>query len=109
MFETFKVSLKFGLIAKNWTDSTNLDPGDEGQVARKAMEYIQNLGMEANDAWVIAMTNWMVGMPWPDSRQMLASAMLKFLDAKEGKIALSAVTILSARQSAEDILREGRA
>lgn len=104
MFKPFKASLKFGAIAKRWTDSTNVDPGDKGQVARKAMEYIHYLGLQPEDAWVIAMSNWMQGMPWPDSKRMVASGMLSFLDANEGKVALSAATILSARQVAQDIL-----
>ena len=87
-------------IGAKWADATGVDPGDKGQISKKAMEYINNLGLDSGDAWLSAMTNWMTGMPYPDSKSMLADAMIMFLDRYEGQISFSAVTILSARQSA---------
>jgi hypothetical protein len=84
--------------------STQLDPGDKGQVAQKAMQYMSNIGMNAEDAWVTALTNWMTGMPWPDGKRELAHAMIRFIEVNEGKVPLSAMVILSARQNAERIL-----
>lgn len=65
---------------------------------------MEKLGMNLGDAWLTAMINWMAGMPWPESQLTVAQAMIQFLDAYEGKIALSAATIISARQVAQDII-----
>lgn len=104
MFGNFKTSMKFGSISGKWAKSTGIDPGDKGQVAKKAMEYMNNLGLEPEDAWLTALVNWMNGMPWQDSKEMMARGLTQFLDEYEGKVALSATTILAARQAAIDIL-----
>ena len=105
MFGYIKNASKVSAMAARFGGATGVDPGDNGQVTKKAMEYINNLGLEPGDAWLTALINWMNGMPWPDSQEMLARAINQFLDAYEGKVALSAVTILSARAAAEKILR----
>ena len=104
MFKALKNAHKLSTIGAKWAGATGVDPGDNGQISNKAMEYINNLGLEPGDAWLTAFVNWMGGMPYPDSKEMLARAMVEFLDKHEGKIALSAVVILSARQAAEEIL-----
>jgi len=104
MFKTLRTSLKFGSISSKWLSATSIDPGDKGQVARKATEYVNNLGLEPEDAWITALVNWMLDMPWPDSQAMLARGLISFLDEYEGKVALSAHTIITARQAAIDIL-----
>lgn len=104
MFKTLKESFKFASISGKWMSTTGIDPGDKGQVARKAMEYINNLGLEPEDAWLTSLINWMNGMPWPDSKEMMARGLIKFLNEHEGKIALSAQTVIAARASAEEIL-----
>lgn len=104
MFKFLKNSSKLSSMGAKWAGATGVDPGDNGQVINKAMEYVNNLGLEPGDAWLTAMVNWMEGMPYQDSKVMLARAMHEFLDKNEGKIALSAVVILSARQSADKIL-----
>lgn len=104
MFKGIKNAHKLSMMSTKWAGATGVDPGDNGQVSNKAMEYINNLGLEPADAWLTAMVNWMGGMPYPDSKQMLARAMVQFLDEYEGKVALSAAVILSARQAAAEIL-----
>lgn len=104
MFKTFKTSMKFGSISAKWFRATNIDPGDKGQIARKASEYVNNLGLEAEDAWLLSLINWMKSMPWPDSQKMLARGLSNFIDQYEGKVALSATTIIAAREAASMIL-----
>jgi hypothetical protein len=104
MFQMLKAGHKLGAIGAKWVGATGVDPGDNGQVAKVASQYVSQRLMEPEDAWLMAMTNWMSGMPWPDSKLMLAQAMLQFLDVYEGKVALSAVTILNARQTAQEIV-----
>lgn len=104
MFRSIKSAHAMSKMAAKFSASTGVDPGDNGQVSRKAMEYVSNLGLEPSDAWLIALVNWMDGMPWPDSKILLARGILSFLDEYEGKVPLSAATILSARQAASNVL-----
>jgi len=105
MFRAIKNAHQLSSIAAKWAGVTNVDPGDHGQISNKAMEYINNLGMAPGDAWLTAFTNWMNGMPYRDSQVMLANGLIQFLDSYEGKIALSAATILAARHAANEILQ----
>lgn len=107
MFRTLKAGHKLGAIGAKWASVTSVDPGDNGQVAKVATKYMVDHGMEPEDAWLTAMIAWMSGMPWPDSKLMVARAMLQFLDACEGKFALSAATAGTARQTAQQILSNG--
>ena len=107
MFRTLKAGHKLGAIGAKWASVTSGDPGDNGQVAKVATKYMVDHGMEPEDAWLTAMIAWMSGMPWPDSKLMVARAMLQFLDACEGKFALSAATAGTARQTAQQILSNG--
>jgi hypothetical protein len=104
MFGALKAAHKLGAVGAKWASATGVDPGDNGQVAKLASQYIANLNIDPEDAWVSALVTWMNGMPWPDSKLMVAEAMLRFLDAYEGKIALSAATIIGARCAAEEII-----
>lgn len=104
MFKTLMAGHKLGAIGSKWISATSVDPGDKGQVAKIATKYMVDGGMEAEDAWLTAMVNWMSGMPWPDSKLMVAEAIVRFLDAYEGKVALSANTILGARKAALEII-----
>lgn len=104
MFKTLRASLRFGSIAGKWGGTTGIDPGDKGQVNKKAIEYINNLGLEPEDAWLLSLINWMNGMPWPDLKEMMARGLIQFLDAHEGKIALSSQTVIAARAAADGIL-----
>lgn len=104
MFKALMAGHKLGTIGSKWLSATSVDPGDKGQVAKIATKYMVDGGMEPEDAWLTAMVDWMSGMPWPDSKLMVAQAMVRFLDAYEGKVALSAHTILGARQAALEII-----
>ena len=103
MLGSLKISFKFASMSGKWMRVTRVDPGDKGQVARKAMDYINSLGLEPEDAWLVSLTNWMLEMPWQDSQAMLARAMIKFLDECEGKIALSVDNVIWAREEASKI------
>ena len=104
MFKSLKNAHKLSMIGAKWAGATGLDLGDKGQISDKAADYINNLGLEPGDAWLTAAVNWISGMPYPESKVLLAEAMIVFLDSHEGKIAFSAPIILSARQVADDIL-----
>ncbi len=104
MFRLLKIQLKFGNITRKWVSSTRLDPGDKGQVARKAIEYINNLKLKPEDAWISALVNWMIEMPYPDSKEMLAHAIIQFLDTNGSKIAFSDSIVIDAREAAYEIL-----
>jgi len=43
-------------------------------------------------------------MPWPDSKEMIALGIFKFLEHYEGRIALSAGAIINAKEHAYKIL-----
>lgn len=104
MFEALKTAHKLSSMGAKWAAATGVDPGDKGQLVTLALQYVSNLSLEPEDAWLTAMVNYMNGMPYQDSKHILAAAMLKFLDAEEGKIAFSAMCILGARGHAEQIL-----
>jgi hypothetical protein len=104
MFEKLKIGHKIGSVASKWVAATSVDPGDNGQVMKKAYEYIENLGLHPEDAWLTALVTWMDGMPWKDSKEIIAQGIFKFLEEYEGKIALSAGAIINAREHAYSVL-----
>ena len=104
MFKAIKTAHKLSSMGAKWVAATGVDPGDKGQLVSLATQYVSNLGLDPEDAWLTAMVNYINGMPHQDSKNMLAVAMLRFLDANEGKIPLSALCILGARGNAEQIL-----
>lgn len=104
MFRTLKAGDKLGAIGAKWTKVTNVDPGDKGQVAKLATQFMSADGMAPEDAWLTSMTAWMSGMPWLDSKVMLAQAMFLFLDACESNSPFSADASANARQSAQEII-----
>lgn len=67
-------------------------------------QYVNNLGLEPEDAWLTAMVNWVNGVPIQKTKMQLAHSMIQFLDANEGKIPPSAFLILGARQAMADII-----
>lgn len=106
MFEGMKATIRLNGMLKRWVDATRIDPGDKGQVHRKASEYMNNLGHNPDTAWVFTMTNWILEMPWPDSKLMLARGMISFLDANEGQLSIEDDLLKSARETASDIVAE---
>lgn len=104
MFRTSKAGHKLGAIGAKWARITNVDPGDKGQVAKLATQFMVADGLAPEDAWLTSLTAWMSGMPWPDSKAMLAQAMFCFLDAFDGDSVFSADVAESARQSAQAII-----
>ena len=61
-------------------------------------------GMTPEDAWLTSMTALMSGMPWPDSKVMLAQAMFRFLEACEVDSTFSNDAVANAYQSAQEII-----
>lgn len=85
MFGLSSTRSKLKSISKTWAKVTGVDPGDKGQILTKAESYVSNIGCGVEDAWLIAFMNWMDGMPWADSKSLLARALLDFLEANEKK------------------------
>lgn len=104
MFETLRNGHKLGAMASKWVDCTGLDPGDRGQIAKMASNLVANSVAQPEDAWLTALLKWMNGMPWPEDKVNVAQALIHFLDTYEGKIALSANTIIVARLCAQQII-----
>lgn len=104
MFQKMKNVHGISKVAAQFLSATGIDPGDDGQVLRKAMEYASNLAMDPHDAWLAAIVNWMDGMPWPDSKELLAKGILGFLDEYESRVPFSRTTVLSARQAISEAL-----
>jgi hypothetical protein len=104
MFGTLKAGHKLGAIGARWAKITNVDPGDKGQVAKRATQFMVADDMTPEDAWLTSMVAWMSGMPWPDSKVMLAQAMFRFLDACGDSSAFSADAATNARESAQAII-----
>jgi ribosomal protein L16/L10AE len=104
MFERLRATFRLNGMLKRWVDATSIDPGDKGQVHRKAMQYMANLGHNADTAWVFAMMNWMLEMPWADSKAMLARGMVAFLGANEGEISVDREVLEAARQACSQII-----
>ena len=100
IFEPIKGAIKFRNIAAKWTKATGVDPGDKGQIDIKAMSYIDNLGLDYEDAWLTALVNWMLDMPSEDSRKLMANGVIEFLNSYEDKIPLSMEITNSAREAA---------
>lgn len=104
MFQKMKNVHAISKVAAQFSNATGIDPGDDRQVLQKAMEYVSNLGMDPTDAWLTAIVNWMDGMPWPDSKELLARGLLGFLDEYESRGLFSSATVVSARQAISEVL-----
>ena len=85
MFGLSSTRSKLKTISKTWARVTGVDPGDKGQILTKAESYVSNIGCGVENAWLIAFMNWMDGMPWADSKSLLAKALLDFLEENEKK------------------------
>jgi hypothetical protein len=66
-------------LAGLWADATRLDPGDGGQVAIMASNFIKMAGVRTEDAWLSALVNWSFNHPDPEARFVLASGIIRFL------------------------------
>ena len=102
-FKSLREAHKLGAMATKWAGFTRLDPGDRGQITKLAMNYMAEQDMAPEDAWLYSLTQWMNGMPWPEDQLTIARELTRFMDAYEGKIALSAATIVGARMAAKYI------
>ncbi len=104
MFSKIKAIHKISMMPGKWAAATGIDTGDQGQIVNAAHDYVNKLGFNPEDAWLTALVNWMSGMPWQESKEIIAHGILIFLEQYEGKIALSAIVIINAREQALKIL-----
>lgn len=95
---------KMASIAGKWADATNLDPGDNGQVAVMASALIKATGMRAEDAWLSCLMKWMTSHPNLDASNRIARAMVCFLDIYEHSAGLSPLVRDAARLISEGVL-----
>lgn len=107
MFERLLAGHRLGVMGAKWIGCTSLDPGDRGQIARVASKYVVSEGIQPEDAWLTALMQWMIGMPFPENKRRIAIALNYFLEQCEGRIPLSAATIIGARLVADEVLGEG--
>ncbi len=104
MFSKIKAIHKISMMPGRWVAATGIDTGDQGQIVNAAHDYVNKLGLHPEDAWLTALVNWMRGMPWQENKEIIALGILVFLEAYEGRIALSSTVILNAREHAFKIL-----
>ncbi|MDP3979264.1 MAG: hypothetical protein Q8P85_14950 [Pseudomonas sp.] len=107
MFGKIRTWHKIAAVSSKWASTTGIDAGDRGQVVNAACDYVKNLGFHPEDAWLTALVNWMDGMPWQDCKEVIAHGIFIFLEAHEGKVALSAGAIINAREHAYSVLSNG--
>jgi hypothetical protein len=78
---------KFGRISTLWMKATGLVPDDEGAIGRRAADAVSQQGMPANDAWLLALMEWIGEQP--AGEQVIAvNGVRQFLEAQEGRIEL---------------------
>lgn len=90
-------------LAGLWADATRLDPGDRGQVAVMASNFIKTTGMRTEDAWLSALVNWSFNHPDPEARFVLANGIARFLDIYGHSAGLSPECRDASREAAEKI------
>jgi len=104
MFGAYKTARKFDRASAHWSEVTRIDLRDGGRITRQAEDFMTSLRVSAEDAWVIAATNWMTGMTRQESRRLVAEGMLAFLSARSARFEISGEIARIARVTAEDIL-----
>ncbi|WP_213948493.1 hypothetical protein [Luteibacter sp. dw_328] len=89
-------SLKFGRVSSLWMKVTGLVPDDGGAIGRRAALSVSNLGLPANDAWLLSLLYWINEQP--ESEQLIAAhGVGRFLRAHEGRVDLHPSTLQSMR------------
>lgn len=97
---------KMGKIAGQWLSSTQLDPGDNGQIAVMASGLIKAAGMRLEDAWLTALVKWTFNHPDPESKFVLATGILRFLDIYGFSAGLSPECRDASREVAVNLTHE---
>ena len=95
---------KMGKIAGQWASATQLDPGDRGQVAVMASGLIKSAGMRLEDAWLSALVTWAHNHPDPESKFVLATGIIRFLDIYGHSAGLSPECRDASREVAESLV-----
>jgi len=104
MFETLKNTHRMAKMGFNWAGVTGIDPRDNGQIVKRATQYMSNLGHTPEDAWVLSMLSWIEGIPWPENKRMMAQGMLTFLRSPEVRSCLSEEVIEAGLANADTVL-----
>jgi hypothetical protein len=97
---------KMGKIAGQWFSSTQLDPGDNGQIAVMASGLIKTAGMHVEDAWLTALVKWTFNHPDLESKFVLATGILRFLDIYGFSAGLSPECRDASREVAVNLTHE---
>lgn len=105
MIGWFMAGNRMASLVGKWADATSLNPGDNGQIALFARELMRRTGLRAEDAWIRSLIKWIRNHPDSESRVVLATALIRFLDIYEHSAGLSPETKGAARQAANDVLR----
>jgi hypothetical protein len=108
-FSEAKASLKIGKMGFKWINLAKDDPGDNGQINARAMSYVQLQNIAPEDAWLLSLTEWVRHHPEKMTQLKLAKNLQRFLDLHEGRIPLSAASILNARGAAEKVIHDSEA
>lgn len=93
-------------IAGQWASATQLNPSDKGQIAIIATGLIRNTNMRTEDAWLSALVNWTYNHPDPESKFVLSSGILRFLDIYGHSAGLSPECRSASREVAERLTHE---
>lgn len=83
MIGWFMAGNRMASLAGKWADATSLNPGDNGQIALFARELMRRTGLRAEDAWIRSLIKWIRNHPDSESRVVLATALIRFLDIYE--------------------------
>ncbi|WP_369927518.1 hypothetical protein [Xanthomonas sp. NCPPB 2632] len=101
MLRNLITGLKFGRISSLWMSATGLVPDDGGAIGRRAAVAVSQQGMPANDAWLLALLEWISEQP-AGEQVIAANGVRQFLEAQEGRIELHP----STRQAMHEVARQ---
>lgn len=106
MFRTLRNMHKLSKMEAKWVSATGIDLRDSGQIVMKAGEYVNNLNLPPEDAWVISLINWMNGHPHAASKNMIAEGLTAFIGLHGQDLGLASDTVMSAVECAKAVKEE---
>jgi hypothetical protein len=92
---------KFGRISSLWMKVTGLVPDDDGAIGRRAAVAVSQQGMPANDAWLLALLEWISEQP-AGEQTIAANGVRLFLESQERRIELHP----STRREMHEVVRQ---
>lgn len=106
MFESLKRTHRFARMSSLWIRVTNLDVGDDGQIARVASRRMVDDGLEPEDAWVSTLVAWTVGIPWLEDQRRVAECIVRFAVDPRAAQVVPVDVLDNARYAALELLRQ---